>query len=86
MYELTNEQYDKQIVFRDYLRSHPDAAREYEALKRELAVRHAGDVEAYAMAKSDFVLEVLDLARVEHAAAAPGPSSHPAERGGLASR
>src|SRR3989442_9032461 len=65
MYERTNEQYEKQVVFSDCLRAHADAAQEYEALKRQLAVRHEGDVEAYALAKSEFVLEVLRLARQE---------------------
>ena len=71
-----HDQYAKQVLFRDYLRAHREAAREYEALKRQLAVRHAGDVESYAMAKSDFVQGILAAA-----AAAPGPSSHDAERG-----
>ncbi|TMB93648.1 MAG: GrpB family protein [Chloroflexi bacterium] len=71
MYELRNEQYEKQIVFRDYLRAHPDAAREYEALKRQLAERHARDVEAYALAKSDFVLDILARARAAAAARSP---------------
>jgi GrpB-like predicted nucleotidyltransferase (UPF0157 family) len=62
MYEKSNEQYEKQIVFRNYLRAHPEAAREYERLKRDLAARH-DDVEDYAMAKSDFVLEILRRAR-----------------------
>jgi len=79
MYPLGHEQFAKHITFRDYLRTHPDAARQYEALKRELAVRHAGDVEAYADAKSDFVQSIL-----RKAAAAPGPSSPAAERGATA--
>jgi GrpB-like predicted nucleotidyltransferase (UPF0157 family) len=77
MYELTNEQYEKQIVFRDYLRAHPDALKDYEALKRQLAERHARDVEAYAMAKSDFVQSIL-----RSAAVARSPSSAESERGG----
>jgi len=72
MYERANEQYEKQIVFRDYLRSHPDAREAYEALKRQLAERHAGDVEAYALAKSDFVIEVLARARSERDGAPAG--------------
>ena len=84
MYERTNEQYENQIVFRDYLRGHPDAALEYEALKRQLAARHARDVEAYALAKSDFVLDIL--ARARPAAAARRPSSRAAERGSQANR
>jgi GrpB-like predicted nucleotidyltransferase (UPF0157 family) len=84
MYERTNEQYEKQIVFRDYLRAHPDARGAYEALKRELAARHARDVEAYAMAKSEFVLDIL--ARARAAAAARGPSSSDTKRGVQANR
>ncbi len=84
MYELTNEQYEKQIVFRDYLRAHADARDAYEALKRRLAERHARDVEAYALAKSEFVLDIL--ARARAAAAAPSPSSPAAERGAQANR
>ena len=76
MYELTNEQYEKQIVFRDYLRSHQDARDAYEALKRELAARHARDVEAYALAKSEFVLDIL-----RRAALAGSPSPVETERG-----
>jgi GrpB-like predicted nucleotidyltransferase (UPF0157 family) len=70
MYPLGHDQYAKQITFRDYLRAHPNAAREYEALKRDLAVRHAGDIEAYANAKSDFVQSIL-----RSAALARSPSS-----------
>ena len=58
--------------------------REYEALKRQLAERHARDVEAYALAKSDFVLDIL--ARARAAAAARSPSSRAAERGSQANR
>ena len=84
MYELGHDQYEKQIVFRDYLRAHPEAAADYEALKQELAQRHAGDIEAYALGKSDFVLDILARARAQ--AAAPGPSSLAAERGAPATQ
>ena len=79
MYPLNHDQYAKQVIFRDYLRAHPDAAREYEALKRELAVRHAGDIEAYAVAKSDFVQSIL-----RSAAVARSPSPIDVERGNQA--
>jgi len=49
----------KTLAFRDYLRSHPEAAREYVQLKRSLAAEYGGDDdasrEAYAAAKSGFV-------------------------------
>jgi GrpB-like predicted nucleotidyltransferase (UPF0157 family) len=54
------------LAFRDYLRAHADAAREYEALKRQLAIQHRGldaaSREAYAIAKTAFVERVLALA------------------------
>ena len=52
------------IAFRDYLRTHEDARNEYEALKRQLAVAHAGNTEAYADAKSEFVQSILRKAGI----------------------
>jgi GrpB-like predicted nucleotidyltransferase (UPF0157 family) len=54
------------LAFRDYLRAHPSAAREYEALKRALAAAHGGadkdSREAYAIAKTAFVQRIIALA------------------------
>lgn len=56
------------LAFRDYLRAHPAAARDYEALKRTLALRHGGrdarEREAYAIGKSEFIARLLDAAEV----------------------
>jgi GrpB-like predicted nucleotidyltransferase (UPF0157 family) len=35
------------LLFRDYLRAHPNSSRTIELIKREIARRHAEDVEAY---------------------------------------
>jgi GrpB-like predicted nucleotidyltransferase (UPF0157 family) len=35
------------LLFRDYLRAHPNSARSIELIKRELAKRHADDADAY---------------------------------------
>ena len=35
------------LLFRDYLRAHPNSARTVELIKRELAARHGGDMDAY---------------------------------------
>jgi GrpB-like predicted nucleotidyltransferase (UPF0157 family) len=40
-----NQQYA--LLFRDYLRTHPNSARTIELIKRELVRRHADDLEAY---------------------------------------
>lgn len=54
-------QWDR-VVFRDYLRARPEAAREYAALKRELASRFAADRATYTHAKSAFILATLESA------------------------
>jgi GrpB-like predicted nucleotidyltransferase (UPF0157 family) len=53
------------LLFRDYLRAHEDVAREYAALKRELAAtfRDARDRTQYTDAKGPFIRSVLRLAR-----------------------
>jgi len=52
----------QRLKFRDYLIM-DDAERDaYACLKRELAVRHANDREAYTAAKSAFVTRILKLA------------------------
>ena len=58
-----NAEHRRHIAFRDYLRSHPDVAKEYEALKRDLAVRFRTDRLLYNEGKTDFVEAVLKKAR-----------------------
>src|SRR5262245_79015 len=57
------------LAFRDYLRQHDDAAREYEQLKRQLMAeinpRDAAAREAYAEGKAAFVERILSLAMAE---------------------
>jgi GrpB-like predicted nucleotidyltransferase (UPF0157 family) len=54
------------LAFRDYLRDHPEVAREYEDLKRTVAARIvAADPESqerYAVAKTDLIERVVALA------------------------
>jgi GrpB-like predicted nucleotidyltransferase (UPF0157 family) len=51
------------LAFRDYLRTHPAAVHQYEALKRQLAVRHAHDRNAYTDGKSAMVAAITADAR-----------------------
>lgn len=53
----------ERLAFRDYLRANGTAASAYAELKLDLAKRYRFDREAYTHAKSDFVAEVLALAR-----------------------
>ena len=63
------------LLFRDYLRAHPNTTRSLELIKRELAARHGGDVEAYYAIK-DPVCDILVAGAETWAATvgwAPGP-------------
>ncbi len=51
------------IAFRDYLRTHPETARQYEALKRQLADRFHDNRQAYNQAKTDFIRAIEMKAR-----------------------
>jgi GrpB-like predicted nucleotidyltransferase (UPF0157 family) len=52
------------LLFRDYLRAHPDDAQRYAALKAQLAERYWDDREGYTEAKGPFIWEIL--ARADH--------------------
>ena len=47
------------LLFRDYLNEHPSKAAQYDALKKELALRFSKDREAYTFGKAAFINEVL---------------------------
>jgi GrpB-like predicted nucleotidyltransferase (UPF0157 family) len=47
------------LALRDHLRSHPQDAAAYAALKRQLAEQFRSDVDSYAEAKTDFILAIL---------------------------
>lgn len=71
------------LAFRDHLRSHPEDARRYEALKRELAGRHDASRfasrQAYADAKGPFIRDILDREGVSREGMGAAGSSHPKE-------
>jgi len=55
----------EQLAFRDWLRAHPETAAEYDALKRELARRHADDRKRYQEEKGPFIRSVVRRALAE---------------------
>lgn len=63
--EFPSRCWDKYLLFRNYLRGHPDAAQEYEQLKRELAARFGDDGPGYCEAKAGFIEKTLRRARRE---------------------
>lgn len=71
MVEVGSPFWERHLLFRDFLRGHPEAAREYEALKRKLAELHGSDIVAYTEAKTAFIRKVEDDARAERAKGRP---------------
>ena len=55
---------DDEIAFRDYLIAHPAVAKEYESLKLSLWKQHEFNRDAYTDAKTDFVQNVVRMAKM----------------------
>lgn len=54
-----SEELRRHLAFRDFLRAHPDEARRYEILKRDLADRFRDNRAAYTDGKAEYILTVL---------------------------
>jgi GrpB-like predicted nucleotidyltransferase (UPF0157 family) len=65
MVALSSDFWEEHLLFRDYLRTHPQAAEEYGKLKRGLAGRFAHDRDAYRAGKIPFIEMVVAAARRE---------------------
>jgi GrpB-like predicted nucleotidyltransferase (UPF0157 family) len=57
--------FEEHLLFRDWLRGHPQAAEEYGKLKRGLASRFRLDRDAYRAGKLPFIHTVVAAARRE---------------------
>ncbi|MRG87199.1 GrpB family protein [Salinibacillus xinjiangensis] len=60
----SNEWMDK-LQFRDYLRTHPEAAVEYASLKKELATKYKYDRPTYTQKKEPFIHRILQKTKKE---------------------
>ena len=65
MVELTSAFWTRHLLFRDYLRRHPDVAQEYQNLKRQLAAEYTTNREGYTEAKTSFIESIVAKARAE---------------------
>ncbi len=64
MVEAHFEHWDR-LLFRDYLRRHPEDMRRYQELKLVLACEHGDDRITYTRAKTDFIVELTLRAKNE---------------------
>ena len=61
--EYGGEEYIRPLAFRDYLRTHVEAAQQYDELKRMLADCFHHDRQAYNQGKTDFIRSIGTKAR-----------------------
>ena len=66
MMEPSNPHWEELVVFRDYLRSHPEVAGAYGHLKKALALAFGEDIAGFRNAKHPFVQQVMAKARAAH--------------------
>lgn len=64
MVEVGGDFWDRHLLFRDYLRGHPEEAQRYADLKKTLAARFSSDRESYTNAKTDYIQEIVARAKV----------------------
>ena len=73
---VASEGWTEMLLFRDYLRQHPEAREAYYRLKQDLAREHGRDGGKYVDGKRAFVLSVVEQARRE-----VSPTTEQAENG-----
>ena len=61
--EKDSDRYLNSIKFRDYLRNHKEALKEYEELKTILAEKYADDRKSYTKSKNEFIQSILEKAK-----------------------
>ncbi len=65
--EDESDLWEKHILFRDYLRTHPEVAHKYYDLKKDFANKYGSNRDAYTEAKTSFIESVVRKARPDSA-------------------
>lgn len=65
IYKYGSEEWNSNILFRDYLRKHPNVRNQYNQLKFELAQKYICDRVGYTGAKAPFITGVIQKAKDE---------------------
>lgn len=61
--EMNSREWVEKLIFRDYLRKHPQVVKEYALLKSELAIKHKYDRPTYTQQKEPFIKDIIEKAR-----------------------
>lgn len=62
VFEIDNPEIKKHLNFRDYMNEHPEDAKRYEELKKDLALRFRYDNDGYCDGKDEFIKEIDEKA------------------------
>ena len=62
MFEITSQNWRDHILFRDYMRSHPEAVQAYTNLKLQLLEQFPTNREAYTEGKAEFISGIIETA------------------------
>jgi GrpB-like predicted nucleotidyltransferase (UPF0157 family) len=63
VYEQSSDEWRNNLLFRNFLRSHPEQAAAYAQLKKKLASLYAEDRTTYTQMKAPFIQSVIELAQ-----------------------
>jgi GrpB-like predicted nucleotidyltransferase (UPF0157 family) len=58
--KFLSDHWMRHLLFRDFLRTHPDTAQQYYVLKKELAAKYGSDRVGYTDAKTSFIKSIID--------------------------
>ncbi|KOA19416.1 dephospho-CoA kinase/protein folding accessory domain-containing protein [Clostridium homopropionicum DSM 5847] len=58
VFEMGNSEIKRHLNFRDYMISHPEEAKSYSELKKELAIKFIHDIDGYCNGKDGFIKEI----------------------------
>ena len=59
-------EWKKHILFREYMREHPQEAKQYSELKQKLFIKYGNDREKYTDSKSDFIENIIEKAKQKY--------------------
>ncbi|MFD2629486.1 GrpB family protein [Oceanobacillus kapialis] len=61
--EINSKEWEEKLIFRDYLRKHPQMAKQYASLKTELASKYTYDRQTYTKHKEPFIKYIIEKGR-----------------------